>query len=328
MLMQKLQARGPRRRVFIAWVEAAAFFAVASLLTATFAVAAEPKQEVAASTVITILPENETPGGIPQDAVHLKLDGKQSTITGFTPLRDPQSKVEMVVLVDSGARTSLGLQMNDVAKFIESQRPDTKVAVAYMENGRAVLGGPLTTDHESALRSLHLTMAAGEAGISGSPYFCLSDLAKHWPSNDVHARREAVMITDGVDYYDMRYDPQDPYVQTAMDDAVRARLIVYAIYWTSADRFDRTNYGAGTGQNLLAQITEGTGGASYWQGTGNPVSFTPYFEDIDRRLNNQYELDFMTAVGDKPQMQTLKLTVSAHAKIDAPQEVYVHPGAE
>ncbi len=96
----------------------------------------------------------------------------------------------------------------------------------------------------------------------------------------------------------------------------------------SADRFDRTNYGAGTGQNLLAQITEGTGGASYWQGTGNPVSFTPYFEDIDRRLNNQYELDFMTAVGDKPQMQTLKLTVSAHAKIDAPQEVYVHPGAE
>jgi hypothetical protein len=136
------------------------------------------------------------------------------------------------------------------------------------------------------------------------------------------------MITDGVDYYDMRYDPSDPYVQTAMDDAVRARLAVYAIYWTSADRFDRTNYGAGTGQNLLAQITQGTGGVSYWEGTGNPVSFVPYFADIDRRLDNQYELDFMTAVGDKPQMQTIKLTVSAHAKVNAPQEVYVHSAAE
>jgi hypothetical protein len=314
MLMQKLQA--------------AALFAAGSLLTATFALAAEQKQEVPGSTVITILPENELPGGVPQEAMHLKLNGKGSTITGFTPLRDPQSKVEMVVLIDDGARSSLGLQMNDVAKFIQSQRPDTKVALAYMMNGRAALSGPLTTDHDSVLRGLHLTMAGGEAGISGSPYFCLSDLAKNWPSSDVHARREVVMITDGVDYYDMHYDPEDPYVQTAMDDAVRARLIVYAIYWTSGDRFDRTNYGAGTGQNLLAQITEGTGGTSYWQGTGNPVSFVAYFADIDRRLNNQYELDFMTAVGDKPQMQSIKLTVSVHAKINAPQEVYVHQSAE
>lgn len=328
MLMQKLQARSPRRRVLVAALNAAVLFAAGSLLTATIALAAEQKQEVQASTVITILPENELPGGIPQEAVHLKLDGKESTITGFTPLLDPQSKVEMVVLIDGGARSSLGLQMNDVAKFIESQRPDTKVAVAYMMDGRAAFGGPLTTDHESVLRDLHLTAGSGEAGISGSPYFCLSDLAKNWPSRDLHARREVVMITDGVDYYDMRYDPSDPYVQTAMDDAVRARVMVYAIYWTSADRFDRTNYGAGTGQNLLAQITQGTGGTSYWEGTGNPVSFSPYFSDIDRRLNNQYELDFVTAVGDKPQMQSIKLTVSAHAKVSAPQEVYVHPAAE
>jgi hypothetical protein len=313
--------------MFMQKLQAAAFFAAGSLLTATFALAAEQKQEVQASTVITILPENEMPGGIPQEAVHLKLNGKSSAITGFTPLRDPQSKVEMVVLIDGGARSSLGLQMSDVAKFIESQRPDTKVTVAYMMDGRAALGGPLTTDHESVLRGLHLT-ASGEAGISGSPYFCLSDLAKNWPSADARARREVVMITDGVDYYDMRYDPEDPYVQTAVDDAVRARLMVYAIYWQSGDRFDRTNYGAGAGQNLLAQITENTGGKSYWQGAGNPVSFAPYFADIDRRLNNQYELDFMTVVGDKPQMQTIRLTVSAHAKVTAPQEVYVHPGAE
>jgi hypothetical protein len=314
MLMQKLQA--------------AALFAAGSLLTATFALAAEQKQEVPGSTVITILPENEMPGGIPQEAVHLKLNGKESTITGFTPLRDPQSKVEMVVLIDDGARTSLGLQMSDIAKFIESLRPDTKIAVAYMMNGRAAFSGPLTTDHDTVVRGLHLPAGGGEAGISASPYFCLSDLAKNWPSGDARARREVVMITDGVDYYEMRYDPEDPYVRTAMDDAVRARVIVYAIYWRSADRFDRTNYAANDGQNLLAQVTETTGGVSYWEGTGNPVSFDSYFADIDRRLNNQYELDFITAIGDKPEMQTIKLTVSAHAKVNAPQEVYVHPGAE
>jgi len=44
------------------------------------------------------------------------------------------------------------------------------------------------------------------------------------------------MITDGVDYYDMPNDPDDPYGATAVDDAVRARLMVYAIYWQSGDR--------------------------------------------------------------------------------------------
>jgi len=307
---------------------AATLLAAGSLLLASSALAADQKQEVEGSTVVTVLPQKETPGGIPQDALHLKLDGKESAVTGFRPLRDPQSKVEMVVLIDDGARSSLGTQMNDIAKFIEGQRPDTKVAVAYMMNGRAALTRPLTTNHEAVANSLHLTLARGEADISASPYFCLSDLAKNWPSSDAHARREVVMITDGVDYYEVRYDPEDPYVQSAMNDAVRAHLIVYAIYWRSADRFDRTGYAADDGQNLLAQVTETTGGYSYWEGYGNPVSFRPYFEDIDRRLDNQYELDFMTAVGNKPEMQTIKLSVAAHAKVDAPQEVYVHAGTE
>jgi hypothetical protein len=313
MLMQKLQA--------------VALFAAGSLLAASFAMAAGQMQEVEGSTVVTVLPGNELPGGIPQDALHLKIDGKEAAITHFTPLHGPQSKVEMVVLIDDGARSSLGSQMSDMAKFIEGQRPDTKVAVAYMINGRADFGGPLTTDHAAAARGLHLT-AGGQPGISASPYFCLSDLAKNWPSGDTSVRREVVMITDGVDNYNMRFDPEDPYVKAAMDDAARARLIVYAIYWRNSGSFDNTSYAANDGQGLLAEVTQATGGASYWQGGGNPVSFVPYFADINRRLDNQYELDFMTAIGNKPAMQTLKLTVSARAKVEAPQEVYVHPGVE
>jgi hypothetical protein len=308
-------------------LQAVALLAAGSLCAATFALAADKKQEVPGSTVITILPEKEMPGGVPQEALRLKVDGKESAITALTPLRSPQNKAELVVLIDDGARTSLGLQMNDIAKFIEGQRPDTRVAVAYMINGRAALAGPLTTDHDAVTHTLHLP-TPGDAGISASPYFCLSDLAKNWPSSDDRARREVLMITDGVDYYNLRYDPEDPYVQNAMDDAVRAHLIVYAIYWRSADRFDNTSYAASDGQNLLAEVAQETGGYSYWEGTGNPVSFVPYLEDIDRRVDNQYELDFMTAVGDKPEMQTIKLSVSAHVKVDAPQEVYVHAGTE
>jgi len=105
MLSQKLQA--------------AALFAAASLLAASPALAADQNQEGQGSAVITILSGNEIPGGIPQDALHLKVDGKDSNITGWTQLRSPQSKVQMVVLIDDGARSSLGIQLSDIAKFIQ-----------------------------------------------------------------------------------------------------------------------------------------------------------------------------------------------------------------
>jgi hypothetical protein len=216
--------------------------------------------------------------------------------------------------------------MKDIAQFIQSLPPNAKVGLAYMMNGRAAMSGPLSSDRAAIQKQLHLPMA-GAPGINASPYFCLSDLAKHWPSTDAKARREVVMITDGVDNYDRRYDPEDPYVQAAIDDSVRGRLIVYSIYWTDSGRFGRTGYAANSGQNLLAQVTQATGGNSYWEGYGNPVDLQPYFADIDRRLQNQYELDFMAPMGSKPQVESFHLKLSAPAKVDAPQQVYVHTGA-
>src|ERR1700734_3475486 len=83
---------------------------------------------------------------------------------------------------------------------------------------------------------------------SSSPYFCLSDLAKNWPSADRSARREIIMITDGVDYYHLQYDPEDPYVQAAIDDSVRANLVVYSIYWRSTGPASRGWYENNAGQ--------------------------------------------------------------------------------
>jgi len=307
-------------------LQIAALVAAGSLLAAIPAPAANNgSQQGQGQAVVTVLSGNEIPGGIPQQALRLKVNGKDSTVTGWA-LDGPQSTVEMVVLIDDGARSSLGLQMNDIANFINGLPPNAKVSVAYMQNGQARMAGPLSVDHKAVARELHLPAAVVDA--SASPYFCLSDLASHWPSTDPHARREVVMVTNGVDSYNPRYDPEDPYLLAAIKDAVRAHLVVYSIYWTNTGFFARTGYAAFSGQSLLAQVTEATGGNSYWQGRGNPVSFQPYFADIDKRLQNQYELDFITPVGGKPQMASMKLKLDAPAKVDAPQQVFVHPSAE
>ncbi len=305
---------------------------LAAFITAATLVFAAPAFSEASSgqgqAVVTILPshpEAEDAKVSVQD-VKLKINGKASTITQWSPLRGPASPVELVLLIDGSARTSLGEELGDLTDFVKEMPSDTKIAIAYMENGRAVMAGPLSSDSAQVLRSLHLP--GGMAGSSASPYFCLSDLAKNWPSTDRSARREVVMITDGVDPYEVHYDPEDPYVLAAIHDSVRAHLVVYSIYWRSRGRLDNTEYGAVDGQNLLQEVTEATGGYSYWQGTGNPVSFKPYLTDLRRRLRNQYSLSFTSELNGKPQLENMQLKVAvSSAKVYAPQQVFVnHPG--
>jgi hypothetical protein len=300
-------------------------FAASLLALAPFALS-QTENQGEGQAVITVLPKktDATAPNIPTQNIHVEVNGKQTQVTNWQPLHGTQAPVELVLLIDDGARTSLGSEFDEIRHFVASLPPNVKFTLAYMENGRAALSGPLSANHASVAQQLHLPL--GASGSSASPYFCLSDLAKNWPSQDRSARREVIMISDGVDYYNLRYDPEDPYVQAAIEDAVHARLSVYAIYWRNAGRVDRSGYENNAGQNLLLQVAEATGGNSYWIGFGNPVSLSPYFEDFSRRLNNQYELGFAAPLRGKAEMETLKVKVSAdNVKVTAPQQTWIAP---
>jgi hypothetical protein len=158
---------------------------------------------------------------------------------------------------------------------------------------------------------------------SASAYFCISDLARHWPSTDRTARRVVVMITDGVEPFLQPFDPDDQYVQAAINDAARADVAVYSIFWSTPGASIPADLWSG-GQSLLQELAEASGGKSYWTGMSNPVSFQSYFEEITRRLQNQYELRFTAQLSGKPKVESLKVKVSGAADaIDAPRQVYV-----
>jgi hypothetical protein len=298
---------------------------VAGALIAAAPAFPQNENEGRGQAVVTVLPahDNAAPATISPKDLAIKVNGKDITITNFQPLRGMDDRLEVVVLIDSGARTSIGTQLNEIASFVKTLPPQAKASIAWMVNGTAQLATPLTTDHQAALKGIHLPV--GLPGANASPYFSLSNLAQHWPSGDRGARRVVVMITDGIDYYNPRYDPNDPYMQAAVTDSVKSGLVVYSIYWQNQGRFDRTRYGTDAGQNLLNQVTQSTGGYSYWQGYGNPVSFQPYFKDLDRRLQNQYEVSFTAPLkGKSGDVASVRVKVNnVPAKVDAPQQVYV-----
>jgi hypothetical protein len=306
-------------------------FAACLLVTTLFATPAFPQSDALqgqGKAVVTILPKKDgaAPVSVNVQDMSLKIGGKMAKITAFEPFQNPENNIELVLLIDSSSRSSLGSQLSAISGFVKSLPPNVKAAVAYMQNGQAHFTEPLSTDHALILRALHLP--GGSAGSSASPYFCLTDLATHWPSQDQAVRREVVMISDGVDLYNMRYDPNDPYLQAAISDSVRAHLVIYPIYWESRGTGSNGRYENMAGQNYLSELAQATGGTSFWMGMGNPVSFEPYFDELTRRLRNQYELSFTIGLNGKPQIESMKLKFSAPgAEVGAPQQVIVYPAA-
>ena len=258
---------------------------------------------------------------VPRQTISVYENRKVQEVAGWVPLRGERSGLQLVVLMDDSSRGNLGLQLNDIRSFLNGLPPTAQVAIGYMRNGTPNLVQNFTSDHAQAAKSLRLPQ--GIAGDNGSPYFCLSDLVKHWPGGDSNVRREVIMVTDGVDRYSgARFDPENPYVQAATSDAQKAGVIVYSIYFRGAGRYDRSGLVTDGGQNYLTQVSGSTGGKVYLEGFGNPVSFAPFLSDIQRKLQNQYELSFVSTA--KPGLQQIRVKTSQpNTTLEYPSRVSV-----
>jgi hypothetical protein len=283
---------------------------------------APPGSGIPVHTVVTAEPhKGSNPSAITQQDV-LVTEGKEhDPVTEWIPAQGDHAALQFFILIDDGANMSLGTEMEALRKFILAQPPTTEVGLAYMENGTAQIAQNLTADHEAVAKALHLPN--GIAGINGSPYFSLSDLVKRWPSGAL--RREVLMISDGIDRYYGIGDFQDPYLAATIDDALRAGIIVSAIYTPGMGHLGHDFYMTYWGQLYMARLADQTGGEAYYVGfTGAPVSFSPYLDQLANRLTHQYLLTFLAQPPKKAGLQRVKIATEV-PKVDlvGPRRVWV-----
>ena len=201
-----------------------------------------------------------------------------------------------------------------------------------------VAGQGFTTDYAAAAAQLRLPLSM--SGVNGSPYFSLSAFVKQWPGaaepsspnqpatapRIASRARFVLMITNGVDLYNGSVSPlnQDsPYVPNAADDAQRAGVPVYSIYF--GDRAVRGRFASFSGQSYLAQIAEATGGQAFYQGSFNPVSLAPYFKQFDQAIASTYVATFDAVAQKKNTLVRLQLSANQKGvKLHAPSTI--HPG--
>ena len=277
--------------------------------------------------VVTVEPHHgsEVPPVNREDV--MVYEGKdRDAVTEWIPAQGDRAGLELFIMLDDGADSSLGLQLQDLRKFIDAQPASTKIGIAYMQNGTARIEQNLTGDHAQAAKALRLPM--GIRGANGSPYFSLTDLIKRWPESP--ERREVLMASDGVDLFYGSGDLLDPYLDEAIQNAQRAGILVSAIYTPGVGHFGHSYWQTYWGQLYLAQLAEKTGGEAYYIGfNGPPVSFAPYLEDLDHRLSHQYFLTFLAKPPKKAGWQPVKLRTEV-PKVDlvSADRIYLAPTPE
>jgi hypothetical protein len=266
--------------------------------------------------------EEDPPLVAPQD-VMVYQGHDRDEVTGLVPLRDQQAALELFVLLDDATQTSVGSQLQDLRQFIAERPSSTLVGVAYMRDGTIDIRQDLTNDHTQAAKAVRLPL--GYVSAVSSPYLSLVDLVKRWPEHGV--RREVLMVGDGIDRFGGT-GPVNPYVDSAVEQAQRAGVIVYAIYLTGVGQFGRSFWRLNWGQNYLSELAEETGGDAYFQGYSTPVSLSPFLDQLNRRLNNQYRLEFLAKAQKKEGLQPVKVrTEDRKIEIVAATRVWV-PAAE
>jgi hypothetical protein len=298
--------------------------AIAGLLASVQLAAAQESASATGPAVNLVLTVEARHGSnipdVTRDDVMVYEGRDRDRVTGWLPLQGDHAGLEFFIMLDDSSNVTLGSQLEDVRQFINAQPPTTKIGVAYMANGIAQVVQNLTSDHGLTAKALRLPF--GNPGASASPYFSLGDLIKRWPASD--ERREVLMITDGIDRY-WGSGPDNAYVDTVIEQAQRAGVIVYSIYTPGVGHYGHSYWRTYWGQNYLSQLSDETGGESYYLiGPAPPVSFAPYMEDITRKLNHQYLLTFMAKAQKKAGMQRVKIhTEVPNAELVSADRVYV-----
>lgn len=277
------------------------------------------------TVTVRVLGKNKRIPDVNREDIIVRQGKDRLQVTGWTPLGDDRSPLDLFILIDDAARTSVSSQFGDLREFIYSLPKTTSVGVGYMRNGTVQVEQDLTTDHRHAANALRIPF--GSPGVYGSPYLSVIDLMKRWPESS--NRREIVMITDGIDRlhgwpHRRGLGPISPDVGAASAVAQRTGTIINSIYtrgvgWRGSNFWQVTN-----GQNALAKLADETGGESFFLGISEPVSFLPYLDRLQSSLDNRYRLEFNAVPGKKPGLQYVKLTTEvAGIELDSADSVWV-----
>ncbi|HUA00312.1 MAG TPA: hypothetical protein VMB02_08280 [Candidatus Aquilonibacter sp.] len=282
---------------------------------------AEPQTStVPITSVVTVLgPSFGAPPPLGKDDVIVHVNDKVASVSQWNPAQGDRAALHLAILIDDGA--DVGSRLAELRRFVQTQPNSASVGVFYATNGTTRTAVPFSTDHSLVASKVRITL--GAPGTSTSIYLSLIDVIKKL--QPVTGRREILLIGDGHDR--LRGDLESPDVDRVISSAQKTGVVIHTLY-TAVSAGRRNSFGLTLAQSNLTQVAAGSGGQAFFQGLSTPVSYTPFLDQLDMVLHNQYFLTFAVPRSAKKNgaFQSLKIaTEQRNVAITAQNRVFV-PG--
>ncbi len=250
-------------------------------------------------TVTAVGKKNTSPPLVTKDDVQFFLNKERIQVADWKH----GEKLYLAVLIDDSLDSDIAIQWGDLKAFLAGQPATTYVSVAYAHNGTAMLAQDFTNDHELAAKALRIPLGGG--GAFSSPYLALLDLMKRWPASA--GRRSILLISSGIDYFRGNFEFRSPDLDSTISRAQKQNINIWTIYAPDAGHRARGFFLISRAQSNLSQLSDETGAESYYLGTGAPVTFKPYFDELSTHLSNQYLLTFKASGGAKGRFERARV---------------------
>lgn len=300
-----------------------AMLAVVAASSLLFAGQESSNSGLPVSVPITLEPKHgKTIPPIEAQDIIVRQGKERRPVADLTPLAN--ARTQLLLLIDDSARGTFDTEIQTLKQFVQNLPSNFEVAVGYMRNGMTDFTQQFTTDHAQAANGIRVALGPGGADVS--PYDSLSDAIKKWAQPQA-PRKEVLMISSGIEALGGGYTSDNPYVNAGIQSAQRAGVVVYSIYSPSVGHFGHSMWRSTWGQNHLSQLSDETGGESYYLGFGSPVSFQPFLEQFLEAQQHQFALTFSARLEKKSGLQPIR--VSAETKdvsVAAPDQVFVKAG--
>lgn len=276
------------------------------------------------TVTVTALGHGESaPPPIPLRDVVVHQNNKVRKIISWQPVNPSDPKLDIVVVIDDALANSLATRYPELRNFFVALPAGSRLAVAYANRGAIQLALQTTTDHTLADKALR--NPAGVQVDNDSPYESIADLARGWPARQ--GRRVMVFVSSGVDIHSIGEgrNPEDwETMQKAIDAAQNKGIIIYSIFAKPFMSSLVTEPMLSKGQDGLNYLSTQTGGKAFYEGLASDPSFGPYLQEIQRDLQQQYELTFSAEPGKKAAFDELHVALESKSpQLRYPARVFV-----
>jgi VWFA-related protein len=226
----------------------------------------------------------------------------------------------LAVLIQDDLTSNVNLQLNDIRKFIRNLPKGSRVMVGYLRSGSLQVRQKFSEDLEKAAGSLRI-VTGSSAFASVNPYDQVEEALKRFDALPT-GRRAVLLVSDGLDV-SRGADSSSPSQSVALDRAIlkaqRKAVAIYSFYNAGSLTENGNQILTLNGQGSLNRLSEETGGRAFFQGTLSPISFDPFFRDLNVALNRQFALTYLSTHFKKGYHKIEILSTNPDVKIEHPK---------